>query len=216
MIILKRKPKQCVICETEYTPRSTTQKVCRPACAYEFVKRQNAKKALKQVKDNIKAEKRKNAKQKREFYANDIKTRKKAAKEACHAYIRARDWGKPCICCNRPFKPDFQAGHFLESGNNPKIRYDENNIHSQSIHCNMFKGGDSGEYETNLIIKIGRDKVGELKNKKGGTMKRTAQDYKAIEDYYKAKLLKLNNDQVDINKTIEGELCQMQQRNYRN
>lgn len=122
---------------------------------------------------------------------NDLKTRKKAAKEACHAYIRERDKGQPCICCNNPINDQEQAGHYLESGNNPQIRYDEDNIHLQALRCNYFKGGDSGSYRINLINKIGLERVERLESMKGGAVKRTPQDYKEIELYYKQKLKSL-------------------------
>lgn len=119
---------------------------------------------------------------------NNLKTRKDAAKTACHEYIRARDSGNGCICCDKPLGSKFHAGHFLESGNNPQIRYDEDNIHGQRLDCNFFKGGDSGSYQENLIIKIGIDRVNRLKNLSGGTVKRSPDDYRAIEQYYKDKI----------------------------
>jgi hypothetical protein len=124
---------------------------------------------------------------------NDLKVRKKAAKEACHAYIRERDKHQPCICCGKPLGDEYHAGHFLESGNNPRIRYDEHNIHGQRIDCNHFKGGDSGDYEKNLRAKVGDDIVDSLKKKKGGTLKRTPQDYMEIETYYKEKLREIKH-----------------------
>jgi len=135
-----------------------------------------------------KIDKKNDTKRKKAFQASDTKTRKAAAKKACHAYIRARDYGKPCICCNRPYKGDFQAGHFLESGNNPDIRYDEDNIHGQSKYCNVYQGGCSDDYRGNLIKKVGLITVKRLESMKGGTVKRTADDYQEIESYYKDKL----------------------------
>jgi len=125
---------------------------------------------------------------------NNLKTRKDAAKKACHDYIRSRDSGKSCICCNKPLGSNYHAGHWLESGSNPQIRYDEDNIHGQRLDCNFFKGGDSGDYKENLINKIGLDRVNKLKNLKGGTIKRTVEDYRIIEAYYKQKLKELNLD----------------------
>ena len=125
------------------------------------------------------------------FRGSDLKTRKKAAKAACHAYIKARDLGSLCICCNRPLGKNYDSGHYLESNNNPIIRYHEDNIHSQSVYCNRYKGGDSDDYRGNLIRKIGLPRVLELEANKGGTMKRTVEDYKAIEDWYKQKLIDL-------------------------
>ena len=113
---------------------------------------------------------------------------KAAAKKACHDYIKARDLGSSCICCHRPLGNNYDSGHFLESGNNPKIRYHEDNIHSQSVYCNRYKGGDSGDYELNLRAKIGNARVDWLKTQKGGTVKRTPSDYKEIELHYKNKI----------------------------
>ena len=119
-------------------------------------------------------------------------TRLKAVKKACHDYIRARDIGKPCICCGEPLGTDYHAGHFLESGNYPLTRYHEDNINGQKISCNSFKGGDSGMYRVNLVEKIGFKRVEFLESLKGKVIKRTNDDLKEIEDYYKAKLKALN------------------------
>jgi len=175
------KPKICPICQTEFKPWSTTQRVDSTYCAIQFNK----------LKDEAKA-KKKHIARKKVFYANDLKTRKQAAKKACHDYIRVRDKGLPCICCNRPLT-SINAGHYLESGNNPQIRYDEDNIHNQSIYCNQYQGGDSDDYRGNLIKKIGLERVERLEGMKGGTMKRTCEDYKKIEQYFKQKLKQLTN-----------------------
>jgi len=149
-------------------------------------KRSEAAKAVLKRKSE---EKRKvHAKQKREYYENDTKTRKKAVKKACHDYIRARDINDGCICCGKPLGDNFHAGHYLESGNNPLVRYDENNIHGQRLDCNFFHGGDSGEYKQRLITKIGLFEYYCLMSKKGGTDTRKPQDYKEIEVYFKNKL----------------------------
>jgi hypothetical protein len=148
---------------------------------------------LQKVRDAADKKGRKeHAQRKRDFNENDLKTRKSAAKLACHRYIRERDRGQPCICCGRELGDKYDAGHFLESGNNPRIRYDEDNIHAQSVYCNQYKGGDSDDYEGRLRLKIGSDKVDYLKANKGGTVKRTPKDYREIEDYFKAKLKSLS------------------------
>lgn len=138
----------------------------------------------------------KHREQKKEFKRNDLKTRKDAAKKACHTYIRARDKGQPCICCGRPLGEKYDAGHFLESGNNSRIRYDEDNIHAQSVYCNQYKGGNSDDYRGNLIKKIGLQRVERLESMKGGAVKRTAEDYIEIEEYYKQKLKELNDESI--------------------
>ena len=151
--------------------------------------------ALKHVdkgrKKILSEQKKEQAKRKRDFYEKDVKTRKAAAKKACHDYIRARDAGKLCICCNEPLGDKYDAGHFLESGNNSRIRYDENNIHAQRVYCNQYKGGNSAEYRKGLIKRIGLEAVEKLESVKKGPFKRTASDYKDIELYYKKKLKEL-------------------------
>tara|TARA_R100000544_G_scaffold10036_1_gene4237 strand:+ start:440 stop:988 length:549 start_codon:yes stop_codon:yes gene_type:complete len=126
--------------------------------------------------------------QKKAYNENKLSTRKRATKEACHEYIRLRDKNNLCICCSEPLGDDYHAGHFLESGNNPKVRYDEDNIHAQRAYCNTYKGGDSGMYKENLIEKIGIERVERLLSLKGGTVKRNADDYREVERYYKGKI----------------------------
>jgi hypothetical protein len=164
---------------------------CKEAIAIANLHKQQANRLKAREKAEKKADKA-HSKRKREFNQNDVKVRRPAAKKACHEYIRLRDFGKNCICCNKPLGENYHAGHFLESGNNPFVRYDENNISAQKIDCNYFKGGDSGDYEKNLRIKIGDEAVDLLLTKKGGTLKRTGQDYAEIEAYYKDKIKGMN------------------------
>ncbi len=182
---------RCTNCK-KYFPKGSMKivpagKFCKVDCLLDYANR-STDKLLKTVR---KIERKEDSLRKKKFQENSLKTRKRAAKEACHNYIRARDYGKPCICCNRPYKDSFQAGHYLESGNNPDIRYDEDNIHGQSKHCNLYQGGNSDDYRGNLIKKVGLETVERLESMKGGTVKRTPDDYKEIESYYKDKLKEL-------------------------
>ena len=182
---MKIKTKTCKICKAKFSPFSSTSQACSVSCAVIHAKEKEVKKIKKQ-----------HAKEKKLFKESDIKTRKAAAKQACHKYIKLRDEGLPCICCSKPMTGQIHAGHWLESGSNPIIRYNENNIHAQSAYCNTYKGGDSGDYEKNLRLKIGDKKVDQLKRFKGSKLrskqiKRTASDYKSIELKYKQKLKEL-------------------------
>lgn len=197
---------RCTNCKGFFPPESmivvTAGKFHSEQCKIDYA----MKKTDKLIQTAKTHKKKQNARQKREYYDNDLKTRKNAAKLTCHAFIKLRDTieaeraGIPltCMCCDIPLigKPaeGVHAGHFHESGNNPLIRYDEDNIHLQSGHCNKYKGGDSGNYRTNLIKKIGIDRVKRLDSLKGGTIKRTCEDYREIERYYKAKILELNKN----------------------
>lgn len=122
---------------------------------------------------------------------SERKTRERAAKEACHSYIRARDKGKPCICCGMPLGDDYHAGHFKRANSFGEIKYHEDNIHGQRADCNTQYGGDRGHYEYNLRKKIGDEAVNNLYEKITETnrvYKYTIDELKDIEEYYKNKL----------------------------
>jgi len=146
------------------------------------------------VKSAPKVKAKKHAEQKRKFQLTDRKARRPALKKSCHDYIRYRDKDLLCICCNEPLGDNYHAGHWLESGNNPKIRYDEDNIHAQRAYCNTYKGGDSGDYEKNLRIRIGDERVDRLLSMKGGTDKMTTDDMLKLETEFKQKLKSLKGE----------------------
>ena len=180
---------RCVSCKERFPReqiiRHSVGNFCSAGCILSYRKEKEEQKRLKQISKIY------GAKRSKQKESNPLKTRKRATKEICHKYIRLRDKNELCICCNKPLGDDYHAGHYLESGNNPKARYDEDNIHGQRLHCNKFKGGDSGFYRVNLIKKIGLERVERLEGLKGGAVKRTCEDYKEIESYYKKKLKKL-------------------------
>ena len=184
---------RCTGCGKYFPPGSMIKVPAGNFHDHECLREYGIKKTNKLIKSAKVAKKKTNAKQKRDFYANDLSTRKAAAKKFCHRYINLRDKGLACICCGRPLNRRTHAGHFLEAGNNPRIRYDEDNINSQLDYCNLYQGGDSDDYRGNLIKKIGLDKVERLEGLKGGTVKRTCEDYREIEQYYKDKIKLINN-----------------------
>ena len=142
-------------------------------------------------KNKEKGKKIKHNKEKKNYQLSDRKIRKAALKKACHEYIRLRDKDKPCICCSEPLGDNYHAGHWLESGNNPKIRFDEDNIHAQRIYCNTYKGGDSGNYEKNLRERIGDERVDRLLSLRGGTDKMTTDEMLELENHYKELIKKI-------------------------
>jgi hypothetical protein len=169
-----------------FKPPASLRYVCRPNvsehCAIQLsihLREQEREKKFKEKKKAYKEQK--------------LSTRKRAAKEACHAYIRERDKNDPCICCGLPLGDDFHAGHFLESGNYSSIRYDEDNIHGQRLQCNHHKGGDSGEYEVRLRKKIGARRVNRLHKIKSEIKRWTVEELRQIENDFKAKLEALLN-----------------------
>jgi len=117
-------------------------------------------------------------------------------KTLCHLLVRLRDKDEVCICCGRRLGPNYHAGHFMESGNNTEIRYDLDNINAQRADCNT-QGGDSGEYEERLIVKIGIERVERLKrlaSEKNITV-RTEDDFIEMIEFFKAEISRLENDE---------------------
>lgn len=138
----------------------------------------------------------------------DIDALALAAKTMCHRYIRLRDQFEVCICCGLPLGEGYHAGHYKESGSNSAIRYNEYNISAQRSDCNIDYGGDRGDYEKNLRLKFGDGKVDWLNSVADSMVirKYTAEDYKAITQYYKEKIQELNGDGVVSHETKQAYL----------
>ena len=179
---------------------TTSKKKCRNCKDYKrtesminifgvyFCNREGAASYANQKKNIAKGKKIKETAQKKNFKLSDRKARKTALRKACHKYIRERDKDELCICCNKPLGDDYHAGHWKESGNNPHIRYDEDNIHAQRKYCNTYKGGDSGDYEKNLRKRIGDERVNRLLGFLCGRDKMKTDDMLNLEQHYKQKL----------------------------
>lgn len=133
----------------------------------------------------------KHRQEKKAFRDNDVKLRKESAIKSCHAYIRERDRKKGCITCGRPLVGvKFDAGHFLKATNS-YTKFMEKNIHGQCVHCNQYRGGEEGIYKEKIIQMYGDATLKALYRCKNKSIKRTAQDYKKIEEHYKQKLKEL-------------------------
>lgn len=145
--------------------------------------RQESERKLKLQEREVK---KKHAKRKREFYANDKGTRRRAAVEQFHRFIRNRDHGRDCISCGKPFGSSvFDSGHYIPAGSCAALRFDEHNVNLQChYNCNIQQSGNRTEYRKGLIKKYGEAVVARLEGPQP-TVKMRAEDYKAIEDKYK-------------------------------
>lgn len=97
------------------------------------------------------------------------------AQDAFNAYIKERDRDQPCISCGVTNPPmtaggQWDAGHFKSRGAYPELRFDEDNCHKQCKSCNGGSGKfahkartTAEKYETNLIERIGLERVEALK-----------------------------------------------------
>jgi len=94
----------------------------------------------------------------------------------CNAYVKERDWGKPCFTCNRPhdFTHKRDAGHFkaVGAGGASPARYHPNNIRMTCTQCNTRRGGGNHpNYRPNLVAEIGEDLVQAVERLHNSTVK---------------------------------------------
>ena len=147
----KIRKKRCKGCEKLFVPFNSLQKGCGVACAILISKR------IKEENDAKFTVLKKEKKERDKLPAEIDKT-----KHIVHKYIRERDIGKPCISCNTPYKPDFDAGHFYSANKFTALKFDFDNIHGQCIKCNRYNEGEFEKYSLLLPDRIGEDRYNAL------------------------------------------------------
>ncbi|WP_230847441.1 recombination protein NinG [Pluralibacter gergoviae] len=178
------KLKICPICNAEYTPRSSLQKVCHNyKCAMEFNRRVDAAHAERARK---KREKLQRAEWRERKAALKPKSHwEDATQRVVNDYIRERDKDLPCISCGTWETVQWEAGHFRSRGSASHLRYNEDNIHKQCHHCNVHLSGNQQQYRIQLIYRICTERVEALEN--DNTPHRyTIEELKAIRTRYSA------------------------------
>ena len=97
-------------------------------------------------------------KEEKSLTASKINTRMQV-----HAYVRKRDYGKPCASCDCAWNDKFQAGHFFKAELYETLRYNLDNIHGQCYRCNIHvEDGNHQEYSLRLPQRIGQERYNEL------------------------------------------------------
>lgn len=182
-------------CGDSFVPARPLQVACSVGCAIIL------------SKQKIQADAEKKAKAERK----ELKERKEAAKTrsdwmketqvAFNAFIRARDAGKPCICCGKPLEMDavgggFDCGHYRSVGSAPHLRFNENNAHGQRKQCNRYGAGRAVDYRIGLIARIGLESVEALEADQD-SRKWSIDELKAKKAHYKAKLKELKGENHD-------------------
>lgn len=145
---------KCKCCKTPFTPTRPLQNWCSIDCAVTLGQQALAKKKAKAQAEDRKATREK---------LDAMRTKPQlvaAAQKAFNAFIKARDAGKPCICCGRPLNfmgvgGGCDAGHYRSVGSAPHMRFVEDNCHAQSKYCNQRLAGNHVEYRKGLIERIG-------------------------------------------------------------
>lgn len=151
------KTHKCKVCKSAYVKRSPWQSLCGAVtCAVAVA---NKSKAKRERLD------RAVTRQKIDELATYPQLVKKA-QIAFNGYIRARDFGKPCICCGKPIfwgtastGGVCDAGHYRSVGSAPHMRFNEDNVHAQLKFCNKYKDGNAVDYRLGIIQRIGQRRV---------------------------------------------------------
>lgn len=135
------KPKSCRQCKTKFIPDRPLQMVCSFMCSVEYTKANQAKKAKKDwIKE--KAERKEKIMTKSDW--------EKLFQILINHIARLVDHNQPCIATNT-MNGKRNGGHRYSVASNPSIRFNLHNVHIQSEHSNVWKGGDNDRYDEGLI-----------------------------------------------------------------
>lgn len=166
--------KKCAHCREPFTPRTPLSVACSVDCAVEVAA------AARLIAERKTDKVRKLALKTRQDWLRE-------AQAAFNAFIRARDAELGCISCGQFHDRHWDAGHYRSVGAQPALRFDENNVHKQCVHCNQHRGGNIVEYRIRLVQKIGQSAV-ELLEIEHAPAKYSIEDAQRIKAVYKAKL----------------------------
>ena len=199
------KLKWCPICSTEYTPRSSLQKVCHNyRCAIAYNKQRDAEIAAREIRKQEKLQ-RAEWRERRKALKTDSEL-KQEAQRAFNAYIRARDEGEACISCGETNPPDlhggqWDCGHFKTVGGFPELRFVECNAFRQCKSCNAGSAKYGAKaasvermYRASLADKFGQELVDWLDGPHEMTNYRR-DDFIRIRDEYRKKTRELRKRQ---------------------
>lgn len=157
------KPKTCPICSTEYTPRSSLQKVCHNyKCAMEFNRQVEERNAAREIRKQERLQ-RDDLRQRREKLKGKSEWNREA-QAAVNKFIFWRDYGDPCIACGKPLNYGVRGGavdasHYRSRGAAPWLRFNIFNNNAGCVHCNRDLSGNLIPYRINLIEKFGLHRV---------------------------------------------------------
>lgn len=188
----KPKETKCKVCGKPFVKTfSSIQKVCSPECAIKLAREQSRKRQKK-------AEKQEQIERKKRLLDGDRGHWLKALQKEVNKFIRLRDKGLPCIACGTVWKPSFQASHFIPQGRSSFLRFDERNIHSGCIRCNLFVGGGNIHgYRPRLVEKIGEQEVEWLEENQHRIKKWEISELKEMLKLYRLKNKELENEMQD-------------------
>jgi hypothetical protein len=170
--------RKCVQCKDKFTPQNNNQICCSGFCAYEYVKKQTAKnwqKEKKELKEKLMS---------KSDYLNILQ-------KVFNTFIRMRDKDKNCISCDRKLIGKFDAGHFFSVGAYPNLRFNENNVNGQCVHCNRDKHGNVKEYDLRLQMLLSDTEYQMLLESRNKPLKLSIDEVKELILIYRQKIKEL-------------------------
>ena len=153
------------------------QSECVKAFA-EFAKDQAWKERKKNLSEGLK---------RKQDYVRDLQ-------KVFNQFIRLRDKDQKCISCGAELKKKYDAGHYYSVGNYPYLRFNEDNVHAQCVHCNQHRGGNLHEYSIGLKQRIGVDRYNALVESRHNQHAYDITEIIRLIDYYKQQIKILKND----------------------
>lgn len=165
------KLKKCPICKTEYTPRSSLQKVCHNyRCAIAYNKQRDAEIAAREIRKQERLQ-RDDLRERRERLKG-VAEWQKEAQAAFNRYIRLRDFGKECASCGGVLSGSgnyltgsaVDASHYRSRGAAAHLKFNVFNVHAACTRCNRQLSGNAVEFRIRLIERIGLERVERLES----------------------------------------------------
>lgn len=165
------KLKCCPICSTEYTPRSSLQKVCHNyRCAIAYNKQRDAEIAAREIRKQEKLQ-RDDLRERRERLKG-VAEWQREAQAAFNRYIRWRDLGKECASCGGTLSGSgnyltgsaVDASHYRSRGAAAHLKFNVFNVHAACTRCNRQLSGNAVEFRIRLIKRIGQERVERLES----------------------------------------------------
>ncbi len=155
---------RCAHCKKRLDAERPSQ-IVHLECVEPWAIAQKAKREREEIKKARAAAKVERAETKRRKEAlKRIPDYIKDAQHAFNAFIRARDAGKPCICCGQPLGAGevggaYDCGHYRSTGSAAHLRFHEDNAHAQRKVCNRWGAGRAVDYRIGLVARIGLEAV---------------------------------------------------------
>lgn len=197
------KLKKCPECRQPYQPVRQMQPCCdsddcKAAFAIRHIEAERKRRRMRAIKAERVAQvaDRKVIRAKKEKLKT-IRDWTRETQSVFNQYIRERDKGQLCICCNQPLSSgdiggQYDCGHYRSVGSAPHLRFDPRNAAAQRKQCNRWGAGRAVDYRLGLIARIGIEAVESLEAD-NTARKYSIEDLKAIKDHYKQLLKEMKN-----------------------